>query len=65
MKLKWSGEYIKGFAKKVSTAERQHGFWRLTDCLPILVIVTCVVAIIWMWVKIYQLWVIKAWLELF
>lgn len=63
MRLKWGKEYIKDFAKEVSTAERQHWFWKLTEYLPIFVIITCVVVTIWMWVKIYQLWAIERWLE--
>ena len=65
MKLKWGKEKVKGLAKKVPIAERRGWFWKLTDYLPTLVIVTCIVATIWIWVKIYQLWKIQTWLESF
>ena len=63
---KWKGVYIKGFAEKVTVAERRHWFLRLTDkYLPGFVIVTCIVATVWIWIKIYQLWMIERWLESF
>lgn len=63
MKFSWAKIRVKGFAKPIPTAERRNWFWRLTEHLPIFVVIVCIVVTIWIWVKIYQLWAIKSWLE--
>lgn len=50
MKLKWGG-------KKKHWAEVTDNYFIA------LVLITCVVATIWLWVKIFQVWKIHLWLQ--
>ena len=66
MGLRWGEEKVKGFADKVTTAERSSWLGDLIDkYFSWVIVVTCVVTIIWLWVKIYQLWRIHTWLMSF
>lgn len=66
MKLKWGRKKVKPFTKEVIVAERTNWVWNLYDkYFFVLVMITCIVVTVWIWVKIYQLWKIHGWLMSF
>jgi len=57
MKLKWTDEELRYFSKPIKKAERTGDwFWYA-------VMATCLGAIGWMLVKLYQLYQIRLWVE--
>ena len=57
MRFKWGIEESGYFSKPIKTAERYSdwGWW--------LVMAVCVLTIIWLWVKLYQLYLIHVWVS--
>ena len=57
MKFKWGSEESGYFSNPIKTAERYSdwGWW--------LVMAVCVLTIIWLWVKLYQLYQIHVWVS--
>lgn len=65
MRFSWGKDDI-GLAKKVLMAKKRHWFWDLIDkYLPPFILITCIIVTIWIWVKIFQLWVIHRYLMSF
>jgi len=57
MKLKWTDKESEYFSKPIQTAERaEDWFWWI-------VMAVCVLTIIWLWVKLYQLYLIHVWVS--
>ena len=57
MKYKVGYEELKGFSNPIKTAERYSNWFRW------MVAAVCALTITWLWVKIYQLYLIHLWVS--
>ena len=62
MRLKWGSEQIDNF--RMPTAEKENWLTRIIDrWFWWLVLSVCTGAVIWICIKLYQLYTIRVWLE--
>jgi hypothetical protein len=63
MKFRWGRERVFSLSEPVMKVERKNWTDRISLCLMYVEIVTMLVASVWVWFMVSQLWQIHSWLK--